>query len=384
MNADLNRLGIIATGMLALAVTACGGGGGGGGGGGNQNPPPPPPAGPLGPIGTLEQEQDRLFESIGMNVIVPGYASLMTGMADLESGAGTYCANPGAGDLAALQDNWRNAMIAWQSIEIVRFGPVEEDNRRLRVQFFPDPNDAVLNNVTQILDGVQVIDEALVAGSAVGAQGLPALEYILFELGGLDDAVDGPRRCELVVAIAQNLSTMADDLATAWDMGGQLLADFTSASGTFADRVEVLTEILESLAVQTEFVADEKLTRPIAVGALSTESYRSEHSRENLIADVAALRAFLDIGTADTDYGLRDYLRRAHDADAISNQLNAQLQAAEVGLAALTASIEDIIQGTETGDIDSVRVAMQDLADSFIDAAVAADVNLGFSNQDGD
>ena len=152
----------------------------------------------------------------------------------------------------------------------------------------------------------------------------------------------------------------------------------------FTDRTEVLTEILESLAVGSEFVADEKITRPIAVGAMSTESFRSQHSLENLIADTGSLRAFLDVGAEDTDYGLRDYLRRAHDADAISTQLDTQLQDAQDGLAALTASIEDIILGTETGDIDRVRVAMQDLADSFIDAAVAADVNLGFSNQDGD
>ena len=370
---------------LLLGLSACGGGGGGGG---NASPPPPPPPpvnnDPLGPVGTLAEEQDRLFESIGLNVIVPAYASLVDDMTALEDRATAYCANPTAGDLSALQDDWRAAMLAWQSTGIVRFGPVEESNRRLRIQFFPDANDAVVNNVTQILNAAQAIDEALVAGSAVGTQGLPALEYLRLTLGGLDDPVDGPRRCELTVAVSQNLSTMADELGDAWSMSGQLLADFTSASGVFTDRTEVLTEILESLAIESEFVADEKITRPIAVGATSTESSRSDHSRENLVANVAAIRAFLDVGAADTDYGLRDYLRRAHDADAISAQLDTQLAAAESGLDALTASLEDIILGQASGDIDSVRVAMQDLADSFIDAAIAADVNLGFNNQDGD
>ncbi|MEM7432884.1 MAG: imelysin family protein [Pseudomonadota bacterium] len=367
----------------ALALTACGGGGGGGGGG-NNPPPPPPPADPLGPVGSVADEQDRLFMSIGDNFVVPRYAAMMTAMGGLETAATDYCANPAAGDLSTFQDAWRDAMTAWQAITIIRFGPVEENNRRLRIQFFPDENDAVLNNVTQVLNNGLAIDETLIAGSAVGAQGLPAMEYLLFDLGGLDDAVDGPRRCELAVAVAQNLSTMADELATAWDPAGQLLADFTSASGTFTDRADVLTEILESMALETEFVADEKITRPIAVGSQATESFRSEFSRENLIANTDALRTLLDIGTAATDYGLTDYLRRAHSADPISTQLNDQLQAAQDGLDVLTASIEAIILGTETGDIDIVRTSMQDLADSFIDAAVAADVNLGFSNQDGD
>ncbi|MEM7278938.1 MAG: imelysin family protein, partial [Pseudomonadota bacterium] len=344
----------------------------------------PPPTDPLGPVGTLQEEQDRLFESIGMNAIVPGYDNMMTQMAGLQSASTTYCADTSTGDFALVQQAWRDAMSAWQAIEIVRFGPIEEGSRRLRIQFFPDANNAVLNNVSQVLAGGQVITEALIAGSPVGTQGLPAVEYLLFDLGGLDDATNGPRRCELLIAVSQNLSTMANELATEWSMGGQLLADFTSASGVFADREEVLTNILESLAVEAEFVADEKLTRPIATGATTTESFRSEFSVESLMTNTAAIRSFLDIGTATTDYGMRDYLVRAHNADAISGQLDTQLASAENGLAALTASLEAILLGTASGDVDVVRVAMQDLADSFVDAAVAADVNLGFNNQDGD
>ncbi|MEO0576988.1 MAG: hypothetical protein AAF004_16140, partial [Pseudomonadota bacterium] len=75
---------------------------------------------------------------------------------------------------------------------------------------------------------------------------------------------------------------------------------------------------------------------------------------------------------------------RAHDSGAIADQLDQQLGDAEAGLAALTATLEAILLGTENGDIDTIRTGLQDLADSFVDAAIAADVNLGFNNQDGD
>ncbi|MEM8682939.1 MAG: imelysin family protein [Pseudomonadota bacterium] len=365
-----------------LVLAACGGGGGG------SSPPPPapppPPADPLGAVGTLAEEQDRLFQSIGVDIIAAAYAGMQSEMANLEADVDSYCASPATNSLDDVLNRWRSAMSSWQSAEVVRFGPVEEDNRRLRIQFFPDNNDAVENNVTQILNGTQAIDEALIAGSAVGAQGLPALEYVLFTVGGLDDPTNGPRRCEFVVAVASNLSTMSDQLASAWDVSGQLLADFTSASGDFADRTEVLTAILESLAVESEFVADEKLTRPINVGAPAAESFRSEHSLENLQANLASLRLWLTAGESDTDYGVIDYLRRAHDAANIGNQLDSQLGDAEQNLDSLNASFESVLLGTATGDPNPARVAMQDLADSFIDAAVAADVSLGFNNQDGD
>ncbi|MEM7611997.1 MAG: imelysin family protein [Pseudomonadota bacterium] len=366
--------------VAACALVACGGGGGGS----SPAPVAPAPTDPLGTIGTIAQEQERFFEALALNVVSPAYASMATSADALKTSLMNYCASPSAGDLAALQSSWRDAMRDWQSATIVRFGPVEENNRRLRIQFFPDQNDAVLNNVTALLSGSQVIDEAIVANSPVGAQGLPAIEYLLFDLGGLDDTTNGPRRCELAVSIASNYATMATELSTAWDASGQLVADFVNGSGVFMDRTEVLTAILESLAQETEFVADEKVTRPQQTGAMTTESFRSENSVDNLVANSAAIRAFLDIGSATTDYGFRDYLRRAHDSQAIADQLDAQLGAAEAGLAALNASLESILLGTETGDIDTVRTSLQDLADSFIDAAVAADVNLGFNNQDGD
>ncbi|MEO0423856.1 MAG: imelysin family protein [Pseudomonadota bacterium] len=384
--------------VMALFLAACGGGGGGGGGGqgggtgggggggdtgggggGDTNDDP------LGPVGTLEEEQDRLFLTIGMQIIEPGYSAMKVSMDDLATSATQYCADPANGDLAALNEAWRQAMLDWQAIEIVRFGPVEEDARRLRLQFFPDANDAVVNNTTQILDGMDPIDEALVASSPVGAQGLPAIEYLLFELGGLDDAVNGSRRCELLVAVAQNLATIAGELATAWSASGQLMADFTSASGVYMDRVEVLTEVLESMALETEFVADEKITRPLAVGAASAESFRSENSLANLEANAAALRQWLDLGPEDTDYGLSDYLRRAEEADSISNQLDDQLTVIEDNIVAIDETLEQLIlTDPSAAAIDAVRSTMQDLADSFIDAAIAADVSLGFNNQDGD
>ncbi|MEL6870867.1 MAG: imelysin family protein [Pseudomonadota bacterium] len=373
------------TAFITSAMVACGGGGGGGG---TTTPPPvttpPPPTDPFGAIGTLEEEQDRLFESIGVGIIAPAYETMATESQTLKTAIDDYCDDTVNGDLAATQEIWRDAMIAWQNASIVRFGPVEENNRRLRIQFFPDSNNAVVNNVTSVLNGGSPITEPLVASSPVGAQGLPALEYLLFDLGGLDDATNGPRRCELATAIAANFQTIAEELAAAWDPAGQLLADFTSASGTYMDRNEVLTDILESLAQDTEFVADEKVTRPQQTGANTTESFRSEQSLANLIANTAAIRAFLDRGNADTDYGFRDYLTRAHDSGAIADQLDQQLAAAESGLAVLSASLEDILLGAETGDIDVVRTSLQDLADSFVDSAIAADVNLGFNNQDGD
>ncbi|MEM6512932.1 MAG: imelysin family protein [Pseudomonadota bacterium] len=383
----LNLTKPIATLFALSLLTACGGGGGGGGGGTTAPPPPPPPpADPLGAVGSLAEEQARLFEAIGLELVVPRYAAMQTEMAALETDVTSFCADVAAGSFSDLQNSWRTAMLSWQNAEIIRFGTVEDEiaRYRFRISFFPDNNDAVLSNVSSILNGTQTIDENLIANSPVGTQGLPALEYLFFDLGGLDDPNNGARRCELAVAISQNLATMAEEIATAWAQSGQQLADFVSASGSFTDNETVLTFILESLALQAEFVADEKLTFPINNGVMSAESYRSEHSLENLEQNLVAIEAWLITGTADTDYGLVDYLERAHASGDISRQLESQLATALDNVTSTTSTFESILLGTGTGDLNPARSAMQDLADSFVDAAVAADVQLGFNNQDGD
>lgn len=335
--------------------------------------------------GTVEQERSLLFAAVAADVLAPHHAAFIDATEALAADVGGYCAAPEEGDVGAVAEGWAAAMDAWQCVQFLRTGPVEEDNRRYRIQWYPDSNEAVQRGVDTLLDGDGEITEATVRGSPVGAQGLPALEHLLFDDAvRLADADVAPRRCDLASAIAQNLHTMAKEVGEPWAAEGAVHRGFIDASEPFTGSDDVLVAILEAIHQQGEFIADAKIGNPLAqrnVGGL--ESPLARRSKANIVANVSALQALVDDADENT-YRLRDYLARAHAEDGIGADLVAALAEAVERLAALDASIEDIVAGTAPGDLAGLAEVFQRISRLGEDAAVAADVQLGFTHDDGD
>ncbi|MEM6999155.1 MAG: imelysin family protein [Pseudomonadota bacterium] len=376
--------------VLVSVVAACGGGGGGGGGGGatgggtggggtggGTGGGGTGTTDPLGDVGTKEEEAVRLFVGIADELIAPGYVDFRAALGSLQTALGDVCAATPSATLTDAQAAWRDAMTAWQGVQQINFGPVILDTISFRIQFYPDSNNAVQNNVEQVLAGTAAIDEALVANSAVGAQGLPALEYLLFVLQGLDDPADGPRRCEFASAVAANLITMATVLVDEWQ--GTFRDEFVAA-----DVDEVITRILAALAVHAEFIADRKIGDPVNASSTALlESFRAETSLDNIRVNIDAYMSWLD-DEVDTTYRLADYVERVLEADTLTTMVAEELSGAEVAADGISATFEDIVAGQATGDIETIRLAFQALADLMVDIGVEAGVDLGFNNQDGD
>ena len=344
-------------------------------------PEPPPPPATLGPVGTREEEQSRFFAAVGQDLLAPDYAAFAAAAQALATAAETYCDGADGAAAQALGDAWRRAMAAWQRVQHLRTGPVEENHRRLRIQLFPDNSRAVRRNVDNLLSGTEAVTEAAVSNSPVGAQGFPALEGLIFADEGL---ASGSRRCRLAVAVAANLRTMAAEIADPWQAGGAMLEAFVNGAAPFLDRNDVLVAILESIAVQAEFIADRKIAPALRGGdAEVLESPLAEHSRENVAANLGALADLID-DDHNGVYRLRDYLQRAHNEASVGDQLASVVAQAQGREAALTAGFERIVTGQASGDIESIRVDFQKLSALGQDAAVAAGVNLGFNSEDGD
>ena len=273
-------------------------------------------------------------------------------------------------------------MAAWQRVQHLRTGPVEEDHRRLRIQLFPDNSGNVQRNLEGLLSGTGAISEDAVSASPVGAQGFPALEQMIFAEALVADS----RRCQAAVAIADNLRTMAGEIAAPWREDGALFQAFINGTEPFLDRDDVLIALLESIAVQAEFIADRKIAPALRGGdASALESPLAAHSKENIAANLGALADLIDNEHGGI-YRLRDYLRRAHGEEPVGSQLVSVAAEAQGRIAALMASFEDIVAGQAAGDgeVESLRVDFQKLSDLGVEAAVAAGVSLGFNSEDGD
>lgn len=148
----------------------------------------------------------------------PAYADLAAAAARHAADWRDACARPNDAALdARLRASYAALAEHWWRIEFVRFGPIIEDFRAERIDFWPDRRNATTRGVAALLDPAapEPTAESVRAQSAA-AQGLPALERILFDAPGAGKRRPA-RTCAAGRAIAANLAAIGAEVATAWE-----------------------------------------------------------------------------------------------------------------------------------------------------------------------
>jgi predicted lipoprotein len=225
------------------------------------------------PLGAHAAEADyQALNSAAVKAhILPRYLALSEAMGQFEREAKGFCAGDRR-NLASVRQSWLAAMKAWQSIQHVRFGPIDLFNRQQRFAFWPDPRNVAGRQMAELLaarDRAQLAPDRLVTGS-VAVQGLSAAERLLWG----DDATkisgtgeDAQFRCSYLTSIAANLAGMARDTRADWAAPPRDYArSFIASSGEGIMHVspqDGTLDIFKSLYTAIELVGDHKLARPL-------------------------------------------------------------------------------------------------------------------------
>lgn len=251
-----------------------------------------------------EDDYRRLNQAIVANHIVPRYQAFATAADTLASEADRACASRPVASLAPLQDAFVTAMDAWQSVQHIRFGPVEFFSRGSRISFWPDPRNTIGRQVEELLakrDAAALAPETFAKGS-VAVQGFPALELLLYGEGAAAklraSGADADYRCAVIKAITHNLQTMAHDLHDEWTGGDDPYAKLVDRADDvrFRHPSDGTIELFKSLYTAIELVADHKLARPLGASPQAArprlaESWRAKRSLDNIRRDLAAAQA---------------------------------------------------------------------------------------------
>ena len=148
----------------------------------------------------------------------PGYRTFHQATSTLLADGQALCATPSQAALDAARKSFGETVDAWSRIEIIRFGPVTEQNRLERVLFWPDRKGTGLKQVQAALasQDATAADAKKLADKSVAMQGLGALEFVLYGTGSEALATGDAYRCSYGAAIAGNLEAIAAELDTAW------------------------------------------------------------------------------------------------------------------------------------------------------------------------
>ncbi|MEH6492692.1 imelysin family protein [Halopseudomonas sp.] len=308
--------------------------------------------------------------------IAHGYSQLATATAQFESTATDYCQEPSPAGLLQLKEQWLAAFSAWQAVRFVSFGPIEENTRAWKFQFWPDPKNLTASKVDYWLNSDKPINAEAIAKDSVAVQGFPAAEYLLYDerITATDSALPAERSCALITAISGNLQSNADSLN----------ADWAALEERYLNVADYDNGTLQSAMQALELMADWRLAGPIGErgngkpNPYVADAWRSGQSLNTLHASLKGLSDYFVPGL--------NLLLAENDSAALAEQFNQQLNKTLAHFEQLPADIAPLME-TEAGQ-KSLKALLDDLnaTKAMLTGPVSTALSVvrGFNSSDGD
>lgn len=324
------------------------------------------------------------------NTILPGYQRLAAETATLSEQTLDFCRQPGDQALQQLRRQFHLAMDSWQFAQTVRLGPVEQQLRGYRLQFWPDKRQSVSRHLAKLLeqaDPANLEPEAFAKGS-VALQGFSALERLLFATDSQASEFnpDGPKsyQCQVMLAITRNMAGVAEELVAGWLTESpphrDLIAGAARGNQAYGDSSEVSARLFNSLYTQIELMLDRKLRAPLGESlqrarGKRSESWRSERSLRNIAENLKSVHQLTR----------QAFLSRLVDpplTQRIEDQIaRCQRDLKEIGLP-LPQAVEDPAQRQRVEQLIADLSGLKQLL--LGELAPALEITIGFNSLDGD
>ena len=320
--------------------------------------------------------------------VIPAYAAFHTGTTDMRENMQALCADPTQQKLAAAQSGFVELVSTWSQVEIVRFGPVTEQNRLERILFWPDRKSIGLKQVQAALAGKDATasDPAQLSGKSVAMQGLGALEFVLFGTGyeALKTPSD-PYRCSYGLAITQNLEDMAKAISGAWqDPSGIARTWANPGPDNQLYRIddEALTELFDVFVHGLEMLRDVRLNGFLGNTPGDDRPKQAIFWRSG--ATVIALGGNLDGMKKLFDASMLASLLPS-ESGWIAQSIDFEFSTSDRMISHAAVPIIEVLAGEHRGGLPAFRLITSHLSELFgVNMAAALGLSAGFSSLDGD
>jgi len=342
-------------------------------------------------------DRNQMLSDLATTVIVPVYSEFEVSSRGLLTATQALCAAPTPTSLDTVQQAWRDARDPWKRSEAFGFGPVKELRIRSAVDWWPI-DEAQLQAV---LTDTPEITEQYVADQGSGARGFMALEYLLFDPEGGDEAVltalnsgeTAARRCSYVVAVADYLETKGLELANAWrTTGGNYAWELATAgqgSTVYTSSQAAINDLVNYLIFSVEEVADVRLGEPLGKASGGTpqpelvEGARSDNALEDISDTLLGVQSlYLGSHGGQQGVGLSDLVRSRKET--IDERLRGELQDALAAIQAIPGPLEAAVT-TDPAPVELAYERVKALQASLsADVAALLGVTLTFNDNDGD
>lgn len=319
----------------------------------------------------------------------PAYRDFHAATSQMMADAKALCATPSEASLEAARKTFGAAVDAWSRAEIIRFGPITEQNRLERILFWPDRKSTGLKQVQAAIQSkdATAVDAAQLGGKSVAMQGLGALEYVLFGTDAETLAgAEGAYRCGFGAAVVANLDTMAGEIEAAWnapDGFAKTWATPGEGNPLYRNGNEALGALFKVLVNGLELDRDVRLGGFLGKTAEQDKPrqalfWRSAKTADTLAGNMAGMKVLFQAS------GLGDTLPEdAHwIASSIGFEFGNAIRAAEAAEGPLADVLADPVRRSKLSYFGVVTSSLTELFG--IRLADALGLSAGFSSLDGD
>ncbi len=339
-------------------------------------------------------DRPAMLSNYGNNLIIPSYENLKSSVDELDAAADAFSGEPTVSNLSELQDNLKEARLAWQDAAMYQFGPAEMNVLRAVLNTYPADTDRVNSNIESGDYNLETLENRAAAG-------FPTLGYLLHGTGDSNEQIvlayttdqNASNRMNYLQDNIDYVKENTDATLNAWLPGsGNYLETFLSDDNAGTDVGSSLGMMVNALVLHYErFMRDGKIGIPAGVRSAgvprpeATEAYYAGYSLELAIANLQAIkRLYLGTGLTTGDgLGLEENLISL-DAAGLSDEIVTEIDQAIGALQNLNDPLSEQIGNNN----DPVLTAFQELQDVVVllkaDMASALGVTITFQDNDGD
>jgi len=281
----------------------------------------------------LYEDYDKLslLTNLADNYIIPSLDAYKSKIVTLNIHIDSFTENPSIPNLTLIRTNWEEALLIWQDIGFLDFGPSEYILLRKQTNTFPIDTSELNNSIT-------LADWNLGYVSSYDSKGLQALDYLLFKPGHTDNELityfqNNVNAKNYLKALAEDLNQNITYVTDQWlSYREDFINDFEVTQSNFSTNSQgsSISNIINALCLHYEFyVRRGKVGLPLGVfNGFSqlelpelVECYYSGKSTQNLVRSVNSLRKYVTGSSYlnnDNGLGLDDYM------DFVNAEQNAQ------------------------------------------------------------
>jgi predicted lipoprotein len=300
--------------------------------------------------------------------------------------AGDFADQPSIAKLETLRENLNLTRTRWQAIAPFQFGPSKDFVLRSSLNTYPADIGKIESNITSQ-------DYTLGSPTNIGAEGFPAIEYLIYGNDLSDQEVvdlflddQAQHRHEYLRALCSQIELLSKSVSDSWS--NSYGAAFVSDGALGTDVGSSLSLLVNAYEFHLQrFLRDGKVGIPAGVRSagvprpMATEAFYSGRSVEYL---VVALKQMKVIYTGDAildGYGLYDYLLEL-DFDDLGNEIVLQMDETIAAAQALQDPLSVQIE-TDNDKVLDVFLAIQKLV-PMIKSDMASAMGVIITNQDAD